>query len=79
MEMSVRALENECDANDRITEPGRTRASVRVGADLDRAWNALGVMSATRKRITHTLIEEIVVRFENDALSCPACSSCRRG
>ena len=69
---AVRALEDECDtlaaAPTRSlspTEPGRLLA---LGADLERAWNAPGATSATRKRIVRTLIEEIVARVEDDAL-----------
>ena len=38
-----------------------------LGADVERAWHAEGATIATRKRIVRTLIEEIVVRVEDDA------------
>ena len=40
-----------------------------LGADLAQAWHSPGATPATRKRIIRTLIEEIVVRVEADALS----------
>src|SRR3954471_22604922 len=40
-----------------------------LGANLARAWHNPGATPATRKRIIRTLIEEIVVRIEADALS----------
>ena len=39
-----------------------------LGADLEGAWHSPGATPATRKRIIRTLIEEIVVRIEDDAL-----------
>ena len=39
-----------------------------LGADVERAWHSPGATPATRKRIIRTLIEEIVVRVEDDAL-----------
>ena len=39
-----------------------------LGADLDRAWHSAGVTWETRKRIARTLIDEIVVRVEENAL-----------
>ena len=70
---AVRALEDEYDALAALTA-GSLSAAERerlfaLGADLERAWNAPGVTSATRKQIIRTLIEEIVVRVENNALS----------
>ncbi len=70
---AVRALEDEYDALAALTT-GLLSSAERerlfaLGADLDRAWNAPGVTSPTRKRIIRTLIEEIVVRVENNALS----------
>ncbi len=41
---------------------------MRLGADVERAWHAEGTTIATRKRIVRTLIEEIVVRVEDDGL-----------
>ena len=39
-----------------------------LGADLERAWNSPGVANETKKRIVRTLIDEIVVRVEDNAL-----------
>jgi excisionase family DNA binding protein len=39
-----------------------------LGADLERAWSSAGVAPETRKRIVRTLIDEIVVRVEDNAL-----------
>ena len=39
-----------------------------LGANLDRAWNSPGVANETKKRIVRTLIDEIVVRVEENAL-----------
>jgi excisionase family DNA binding protein len=39
-----------------------------LGADLQRAWTSPGVTPETRKRIVRTLIDEIVVRVEDNAL-----------
>jgi excisionase family DNA binding protein len=39
-----------------------------LGADVERAWHSTRATPATRKRIIRTLIEEIVVRVEDDAL-----------
>ena len=70
---AVRALEDEYDALAALTtgllSPAERERLFALGADLERAWNAPGVTSATRKRIIRTLIEEIVVRVENNALS----------
>jgi DNA invertase Pin-like site-specific DNA recombinase len=70
---AVRALEDECDAlaaapTGSLSPPERGRL-LALGADLERAWNAPGAASATRKRIVRTLIEEIVARVEDDALN----------
>jgi DNA invertase Pin-like site-specific DNA recombinase len=48
--------------------PGERGALLRLGADVERAWHAEGATVATRKRIVRMLIEEIVVRVENDGL-----------
>jgi excisionase family DNA binding protein len=66
-------LEDECDAlaaapTGSLSPPERGRL-LALGADLERAWNAPGAASATRKRIVRTLIEEIVARVEDDALN----------
>ena len=69
----MRALEDEYDAlaavPTRLLSPAERERLFALGADLERAWNAPGVTSATRKRIVRTLIEEIVVRVEDNALS----------
>jgi DNA invertase Pin-like site-specific DNA recombinase len=39
-----------------------------LGADLDRAWRSQSVTWETRKRIVRTLIDEIVVRVEDNTL-----------
>ena len=41
---------------------------MRLGADVERAWHAEGATIATRKRIVRMLVEEIVVRVEDDGL-----------
>ena len=48
--------------------PGEREALLQLGADVERAWHAEGATIATRKRIVRMLIEEIVVRVENDGL-----------
>lgn len=69
---AVRALETEVEAlsapTDRATEVDRDRL-LALGADLERAWTSPGVSNETRKRIVRTLIEEIVVRVEDNALA----------
>ena len=51
-----------------LTATDRERL-LALGADLARAWHNPDATPATRKRIIRTLIEEIVVRVEADALS----------
>ena len=69
----MRALEDECDAlaaaPARSLGPTERARLLALGVDLERAWNAQGATSATRKRIVRTLIEEIVARVEDDALN----------
>jgi excisionase family DNA binding protein len=70
--LAVRALEDDRDAlaaspKTSLTEAERQRL-LSLGADLEIAWNSPGATPATRKRIIRTLIEEIVVRVEDDAL-----------
>jgi excisionase family DNA binding protein len=70
--LAVRALEAERDAlaagsQTALTEAERARL-LALGADVERAWHSPGATPATRKRIIRTLIEEIVVRIENDVL-----------
>ena len=70
--LALRTLENERDAlaarsQTALTEAERQRL-LALGADIERAWHSPGATPATRKRIIRTLIEEIVVRIENDVL-----------
>ena len=71
--LAVRALEDERDTlaaspQSALTATDRDRL-LALGADLERAWHSPTATPATRKRIIRTLIEEIVVRVEDDALS----------
>jgi excisionase family DNA binding protein len=50
-----------------LTPADRERL-MTLGADLERAWSSAGVAPETRKRIVRTLIDEIVVRVEDNAL-----------
>src|SRR5206468_5272516 len=68
--LAVRALEDERDTlaaspQTALTATDRDRL-LALGADLERAWHSPGAPPATRKRIIRTLIEEIVVRVEDD-------------
>ncbi len=67
-----RRLQDELDALDAVASPGMSPAErealLKLGADVERAWHAPGATVATRKRIVRMLIEEIVVRVENDGL-----------
>jgi DNA invertase Pin-like site-specific DNA recombinase len=70
--LAVRALEDERDAlaassHTPLTQAERERL-LALGADVESAWHSPGAAPATRKRIIRTLIEEIVVRVEDDAL-----------
>jgi excisionase family DNA binding protein len=70
--LAVRALENEQDAlsansHTTLNEAERERL-LALGNDVEEAWHSPGATPATRKRILRTLIEEIVVRVEDDAL-----------
>ena len=68
----VRAIEAELDALTAspsvASSPADRERLMVLGADLDRAWNSPGVTAATKKRILRTLIEEIVVRVEDNTL-----------
>lgn len=70
--VAVRDLENELAAL--MATPVVDLASadrdrlMTLGADLERAWYSEGVTWETRKRIVRTLIDEIVVRVEENAL-----------
>ena len=70
--LAVRALEDQRDAlaassHTTLTQAERERL-LALGADVEGAWHSPGATAATRKRIIRTLIEEIVVRVEDDAL-----------
>ena len=70
--LAVRALEAEQEtlaagSQTALTEAERARL-LGLGADVERAWHSPGATAATRKRIIRTLIEEIVVRIEDDVL-----------
>jgi hypothetical protein len=45
------------------------RHLLALGADVEAAWHSAGATPVTRKRIIRTLIEEIVVRVDDDALA----------
>jgi excisionase family DNA binding protein len=70
---AVQSLVEEQDAL--IAHPPSALTSIErgrllaLGADLERAWRSPGATPATRKRIIRTLIEEIVVSVEADALA----------
>jgi len=71
--LALRALEDQRDAlpanaQSTVTEAERERL-LALGADVEAAWHSPGATPATRKRIIRTLIEEIVARIEEDALS----------
>jgi excisionase family DNA binding protein len=70
--LAVRALEDERDALAAHSPPALTDAErerlLALGADVEQAWHSATASPATRKRIIRTLIEEIVVRVEDDAL-----------
>jgi len=67
-----RQRREELDAFGAAQPPAMSQAErdalLRLGADVERAWYAEGATIATRKRIVRMLIEEIVVRVENDGL-----------
>ena len=68
----VRDLEAELEGltTSPATEPtpaDRERLMM-LGADLQRAWTSAGVTPEARKRIVRTLIDEIVVRVEDNTL-----------
>jgi excisionase family DNA binding protein len=71
--LAVHALEDERDGLARCSNESLTQAEraqlLALGADVERAWHSAGATPATRKRIIRTLIEEIVVRIEDDALN----------
>lgn len=49
--------------------PPERQALLDLGADIKRAWHSPGATPQTRKRILRTVIDEIVVSVEDDALS----------
>ena len=68
----MRALEDERDtlaasSHTTLTQAERERL-LALGADVEGAWHSPGATAVTRKRIIRTLIEEIVVQVEEDAL-----------
>ena len=69
---AVRTIETERDAL--AARPPATLDSTErdrllsLGADLERAWHSPGATAATRKQIIRTLLDEIVVRVQDDAL-----------
>jgi excisionase family DNA binding protein len=68
----VRTLEDDRDAlasspTAPLSAADRERLLV-LGRDLELAWNSAGATWATRKQIVRTLINEIVVRVQDDAL-----------
>ena len=69
---AMRALEAERDAL--AVHPPATLSNAErdrllsLGADLDRAWHSPGATAATRKQIIRALVDEIVVRVQDDAL-----------
>lgn len=71
--LAVRRLEEELEdlATVPIAEPSTAERErlLALGADLERAWSAPSVTAATRKRIIRTLLEEIIVRVEEEVLS----------
>jgi hypothetical protein len=71
--LAVRALEEEQDGLAATEQTALTEAEHRhllaLGTDVEAAWNSPGATPATRKRIIRTLIEEIIVRVEDDALA----------
>ena len=68
----VRNLEAELEARTALPAVDLTPADrerlMTLGADLARAWTCAGVTPETRKRIVRTLIDEIVVRVEDNVL-----------
>jgi excisionase family DNA binding protein len=71
--LALRASEDELEAlaasaETTLTQVERDRL-LALGADIESAWYSASATPATRKRIIRTLIEEIVVRVEDDAVS----------
>lgn len=70
---AAQALEQERDAVAAHPQlpftPLERQALLDLGADIKRAWHSPGATPQTRKRILRTVIDEIVVSVEGDALS----------
>jgi excisionase family DNA binding protein len=70
--VEVRALEEKLTALTATTSPSLSARDrerlLALGADLECAWKSPRVSAITRKRILRTLIDEIIVRVEADAL-----------
>jgi excisionase family DNA binding protein len=70
--LAVRNLEEERDklaAGPQAALTDTERAQLlTLGADVEQAWTSPRASSATRKRIVRTLIDEIIVRVEDNAL-----------
>jgi excisionase family DNA binding protein len=68
----VRNLETDLEglATSSATDlaPADRERLMTLGADLQRAWTSVSVTQETRKRIVRSLIDEIVVRVEENAL-----------
>ena len=71
--LALRAIEDERDALATNTKAALTQIErdrlLALGRDLESAWYSTSATPATRKRIIRTLIEEIVVRVEDESLS----------
>jgi excisionase family DNA binding protein len=70
--LAVRNLEEERDKlaagpQTALTDTERAQL-LTLGADVEQAWTSPHASSATRKRIVRTLIDEIIVRVEDNAL-----------
>ena len=71
--LAAEALQDERDALAAHPQTAALSAVERerllgLGADVERAWHSPGATPATRKRILRTLIDEIIVRVEAEAL-----------
>jgi DNA invertase Pin-like site-specific DNA recombinase len=71
--LAVRSLEEELDALSRSVATALTPADrerlLALGADVEKAWNSPTAAAVTRKQILRTVIDEIIVRVEQDALA----------
>jgi len=70
--LALRAIEDERDQlasrSDTALTATQREHLLSLGADIERAWHSCGATPQTRKRIIRTLIEEIIVRIEDDEL-----------